>query len=128
MDNFEKIFDEFFTLGFGRPRRLVFNSNVKDMLPSYWTKKDDNTYLCTVKTLGINPEDVKVEETEYGLKVSGSTVEHGYTYDTSIELPIADSIMNEIQEIEVSSKNGLTFITLKLNRPEKKKIKINKVS
>jgi HSP20 family molecular chaperone IbpA len=126
MNDFERIFDEFFTLGFGKPRRLVFNSQVKDMLPSYWTKKDDKTYLCTVKTLGINPEDVKVEETDYGIKVSGATEINGFTYDTSVELPIAESIMNEIEEIEVSSKNGLTFITLKLNRPEKKKIKIKK--
>jgi HSP20 family molecular chaperone IbpA len=111
---------------FGRPRRLVFNSNVKDMLPSYWSKKDDKTYLCTVKTLGINPEDVKVEETEYGLKVSGASEIEGFSYDTSIELPIAESIMNEIDKIKVSSKNGLTFITLILNRPEKKKITIEK--
>jgi HSP20 family molecular chaperone IbpA len=126
MNDFERIFDEFFTLGFGKPRRLVFNSQVKDMLPSYWSKKDDKTYLCTVKTLGINPDDVNVEETDYGIKVSGATEINGFTYDTSVELPIAESIMNEIEEIEVSSRNGLTFVTLKLNRPEKKKIKIKK--
>ena len=127
MGEFEKILDDFFTLGFGKPRRLVFNSNVKDMLPSYWTKRDENTYLCTVKTLGINAEDVKVEETDYGLKVYGASEIEGYSYDTSIELPIAESIMNEIDKIQVTSKNGLTFITLKLNRPEKKKINIEKI-
>ena len=30
--------------------------------------------------------------------------------------------MNEIEKIKVSSKNGLTFITLILNKPEKKNI------
>lgn len=126
MNNFETIFDDFFTLGFGKPRKLIFNSTVKDMLPSYWTKKDDKTYMCICKTIGINPEDIKVEEVECGIKVSGSSEIEGYTYDTSFELPIAESIMNEIERIKVTSKNGLTFITLILNRPEKKKIKIEK--
>ncbi len=122
---FDEVFDEFL-LGFGKPRRLIFNSQVKDMLPSYWQKKDEKTYLCTVKTLGINPEDVKVEETDYGIKVSGSSVVNDFTYDTCLELPIAESIMNEIEKIKVTSKNGLTFITLILNRPEKRKITIER--
>lgn len=103
---FDDVFDEFL-LGFGKPRKLIFNSQVKDMLPSYWQKKDDKTYLCTVKTLGINPEDVSVEETDYGLKVSGETELEGYKYNTSLELPIAESIMNEIEKIKVKCKNGL---------------------
>jgi hypothetical protein len=61
---------------------------------------------------------------EYGLKVSGESKISDYTYNTSFELPIAQSIMNEIEEINVESKNGLTFITLVLDKPEKKKIKI----
>lgn len=122
---FDDVFDEFL-LGFGKPRRLVFNSRVKDLLPSYWQKKDDKTYLCTVKTLGINPEDVIVETTDYGIKVSGSSVINDFTYDTDIELPIAESIMNEVEKIKVVSKNGLTFITLILDKPEKKKVLIEK--
>lgn len=123
---FDDVFDDFFTLGFGRPKRIVFNSRVKDLLPSYWQKKDDKTYLCTVKTLGINPEDVIVETTDYGIKVSGSSVVNDFTYDTDIELPIAESIMNEVEKIKVKSKNGLTFITLILDKPEKKKVLIEK--
>lgn len=113
-------------LGFGRPTRIVFNSEVKDMLPSFWKKKDDKTYLCTVKTLGINSEDVVVETTDYGIKVTGSSIVNDFTYDTDIELPIAESIMNEVEKIKVTSKNGLTFITLILNKPEKKKVLIEK--
>lgn len=123
---FDDVFDDFFTLGFGKPKRIVFNSRVKDLLPSYWQKKDDKTYLCTVKTLGINPEDVIVETTDYGIKVSGSSVVNDFTYDTDIELPIAESIMNEVEKIKVKSKNGLTFITLILDKPEKKKVLIEK--
>ena len=122
---FDEVFDDFL-LGFGKPRSLVFKSQVKDMMPSYWEKKNDKTYVCVVKTLGINPEDILVEETYYGLKVKGSTELCGYTYSTSLELPIAESIMNEIEKIKVSSKNGLTFITLILNKPEKKKILIER--
>jgi len=122
---FDDVFDEFL-LGFGKPKRFIFNSQVKDMLPSYWQKKDDKTYLCTVKTLGINPEDVIVEIIDYGIKVSGSSIVNDFTYDTCVELPIAESIMNEVEKIKVMSKNGLTFITLILDRPEKKKILIEK--
>ena len=121
---FDDVFDEF--LGFGKPKRFIFNSQVKDMLPSYWQKKDDKTYLCTVKTLGINPEDVIVEIIDYGIKVSGSSIVNDFTYDTCVELPIVESIMNEVEKIKVMSKNGLTFITLILDRPEKKKILIEK--
>lgn len=122
---FDDVFDEFL-LGFGKPKRFIFNSQVKDMLPSYWQKKDDKTYLCTVKTLGINPEDVIVEIIDYGIKVSGSSIVNDFTYDTCVELPIVESIMNEVEKIKVKSKNGLTFITLILDRPEKKKILIEK--
>lgn len=122
---FDDVFDDLL-LGFGKPRRLVFNSVVKDMLPSYWSKKDDGNYMCVCKTIGIDPNDVIVEETGYGLKVSGATKIEDYTYDTYFELPIAESIMNEIEKIKVTSKNGLTFITLILDKPEKKKILIEK--
>lgn len=127
--DFERSFDEIFTLGFGKPRKLIFNSNVKDMLPSYWVRKDNNTYMCVCKTIGINPDDVEIYELEdnTGIKVYGSSEIEGFKYDTSFELPIAESIMNEIESIQHTSKNGLTFITLKLNRPEKKKIKIEKI-
>lgn len=125
-NDLDRFFEDFEVLGFGKPRRLVFNSCVKDMMPSCWTKKDDNIYICTVKTIGINPEDVVVEETDFGIKVSGETELEGYKYNTSMELPIAQSIMNDVKEIKVNSKNGLTFITLFLNKPEKRKIKIIK--
>lgn len=123
-NDFDDVFDDF--LGFGRARKLIFNSSVKDMMPSYWTKKDNNTYTCVVKTIGINPSDIQVLETECGIKVNGETELEGYKYNTSMELPIAQRIMNEVKEIKVHSKNGLTFITLILNKPEKKKINIIK--
>ena len=55
--------------------------------------------MYAVKTLGINPEDVMVEEVDYGFKVSGKTKLNDYTYDTYLELPVAESIMNEIEKI-----------------------------
>ena len=87
----EKVFDDSFILGFGKPRRLIFNSCVKDMMPTFWEKKDDN-YVGVCKTIGINPEDVLVEEIECGLKVSGSTETNGNIYDT---LRLPDETMRE---------------------------------
>lgn len=121
-----EILDVFFELGFGKPKHFYFNSSVKDLLPSCWTKKDDKTYMCVCKTIGINAEDINVEEIDYGIKVSGETELEGFKYNTSFVLPIAESIMHEIEKIKVTSKNGLTFITLVLDKPEKKKVLIEK--
>ena len=127
MTNFLSNFNDFDDLMegfFGKPRHLIFNSNVKDMMPSTWTKNEDGNYTCTVKTLGIEPSDLKIEQTNWGLKIDGETKINDYTYNTSMELPIANSVMNEINKIKVKNKNGLTFITLILNKQEKKKIEI----
>lgn len=109
---------------FGKPRHLMFNSNVKDLYPTYWSKNEEGNYTCTVKTLGIEPSDLKIEQTDWGLKLQGETKVGEETYNTSMELPISNTIMNKINKIKVKSRNGLTFITLILDKDKKKKIEI----
>ena len=112
MSNYE--FLESF-LNFGKPVKLVFNSNVKDMNPAHWEKTEDG-YKGTFKTLGINPEDVKIEMiNEYGqpsIKIEGKTEMEGYTYDTSFQIPISQEVSNSITKIQKASKNGITIIKL----------------
>jgi HSP20 family molecular chaperone IbpA len=122
--SFGDLFDGF--LGFGKPKGFIFNSQVKDMTPFVWRKQDDDNYMCIVKTLGIEPNDLKVEDYSDGIKVRGESEVFGYKYNTLIDLPIAETIMNNIKEIKVNSKNGLTFIILVLDKPEKRKINIIK--
>jgi len=124
LNNFNDDFDEIVEGFFGKPRHLIFNSTVKDLYPTSWKKNDEGDYTCTIKTLGIDPQDLNVEQTEWGLKIKGETKIKEDTYNTSMELPIANSIMNDIDKIQVKSKDGLTFITLMLNKQSKKKIKI----
>ncbi len=124
-DDFDSIFNSM-EMGFGRPTKIIFNTNgIKDQMPSYW-RKTENGYRCTVKTLGINNDDVSVEVENNGIKVSGKSEVEGESYDTLIELPIAEDVIDNITEIKHKTINGLTFVDLIVNRPEKKKIKITK--
>jgi len=124
-DDFDSIFDGM-ALGFGRPTKIIFNTNgIKDQMPSCWSKTEKG-YRCTVKTLGIGNDDISVEVEDGGIKVSGKSEVEGESYDTLIELPIAEDVMDNITEIKHKTINGLTFVDLVVNRPEKKKIKITK--
>lgn len=124
MDFYTPIFDELFPIGFGRPTRFYFNTNgLKDQMPGCWEKIDDG-YRATVKTLGIT--EPKIEITNSGIKVSGENELYGKKYNTEVNLPIAEDILNNITDITYSSVAGLTFVTVKVNRPEKKKIQIRK--
>lgn len=120
LKDFNDLIGEFF----GKPKHLIFNSNVKDLYPTYWSKNEKGDYTCTVKTLGIEPSDLQVNQTDWGLKLYGETKVGEETYNTSMELPISNTIMNKINKIKVKSKNGLTFITLILDKDKKKKIQI----
>ncbi|MFC0903845.1 hypothetical protein ACFHWD_03960 [Clostridium sp. MT-14] len=124
LSNFNDDFDEMVEGIFGKPRHLIFNSSVKDLYPTNWKKNENGDYICTIKTLGIEPSDLNIEQTEWGLKVQGETKIEEDTYNTSMELPIANGIMNKINKIKVKSRNGLTFITLILDKEPKKKIEI----
>lgn len=122
-------FDGFFNeLGFGKPTKLVFNTKVKDMSPSYWDVSEDG-YKGTFKTLGINPEDVKIKtkQDEFGecyLVLSGESELDGYKYSTSFDIPISMDVYNNIKTIQKRTQNGITILKLILDRPNKKEIKI----
>lgn len=117
--------DNFF--GFGKPLDLVYNTgNTKDMNPAYWSKTDTG-YKATCRTVGIAPDDVKVEIGEYNIIVSGKTEYEGVEYNTSYKLPISKEIMGDIKNIDYKTLNGLTYIYLYVETPEKKEIKINKI-
>lgn len=117
--------DNFFPVGFGKPTRIIFNTNgLKDMMPACW-KSTDNGYKASCKTLGI--DKVNVEMVENGIKVSGSNNVDGQDYDTTIELPIAKDIINNIIKITHHTECGITIVELFIDRPEKKKIEIKNI-
>lgn len=118
--------DDFFDdllLGFGRPLKIIFNTNnLKDQMPTCW-EKTDSGYRCTAKTLGIS--EVKVSVEDYGIKVFGESELEGKKYNTTLELPISQDVMDNVTEINTKTINGITFIDLIVDRPERRKIKIN---
>lgn len=117
-------FDDLFELGFGKAKNLKFNTNgTKDMSPAYW-KKTDNGYEAVCRTVGISPEDVKVSIDGNNICVNGVTTYGSNAYDCSYELPVADSIIELIDSVEYTSKDGLTYIYLNLIQPKHREIAI----
>ena len=117
--------DDFF--GFGKPFDLVYNTGkTKDMNPAYWSKTDKG-YKAVCRTVGIAPDDVKVETDDCNIVVSGETEYEGNKYNTFYKIPISKEIMGDITNITYKTLNGLTYIQLYVETPEKKKIKINKI-
>ena len=94
------------------------------MFPSHW-RKIDNCYECICRTVGLSEKDIKVELEDYGIKISGESELFGQKYNTYIELPISDEILSDLLEIKTKTENGITVVSLILDRPEKKKVKIN---
>lgn len=126
-------------MGFGKPKNIKFNTpNTKDILPSYWSKWEVDTkdstekiqkgYKCVCRTVGIDPEDIKITIEDYGICLDAKTVYDSETqYTQHIELPISDSLISDIESISYHSKNGVTYIYLEMKKPEKKKVVINKI-
>lgn len=106
---------------------FLFNSTVKDMQP-YTVYKKDNNYIIEVKTLGIDSEDVNVTLEENVLQINGET-HNNYsdkTFNTNIKFRIEEELFNKIQNIEYTSANGLTYVTLILKKEKTNRIKITK--
>ena len=64
---------------------------------------------------------------EYGICVDGVTEYEGNKFTQHIELPISESVMADIEAINYKTLNGLTYIYLRMKKPEKKKVAIHRV-
>lgn len=118
-------FDGFFELGFGKPSKVIFNTaGLKDQMPACWNKTKTG-YKARIKTLGVERVNVTVED--YGIKIFGENEIDGQKYDTTIELPISQDVMNNVIEIKHNTTAGITIVELIVSRPEKKNIKINRI-
>lgn len=135
-DLISTIFDDDF-LGFGLPTRVRFNTyNTKDTMPAYWkrwTKKnaDDKEefigYKCLVRTVGVASEDVNVTLEDNRIVVDGKTKVEDYTYSQHVELPISKDVVSNVKSVEYKSKDGMTYIYLKVRTPEYKKIDVKRI-
>ena len=122
-----RFFDDFFELGFGRPENTIFNCDkTLDLNPVTWVKTDDG-FKATCRTVGINSDDVNVEVSNGYINVSGESEYEGSKYNVSYRIPISDDVFSNIRELKYKTLNGLTYIYLYIERPEKKQIKAIKI-
>jgi HSP20 family molecular chaperone IbpA len=125
LNNFNSFFDDF-VYGFGKPRNLIFNCKTKDIMPSFW-EKTESGFKCTCRTVGICPKDVAVTLEDDCIHVKGETEWDNYKYNTSYELPLCEDVLNNIKSVKYKTENGITIIYIDLDRPEKRKIKIEQI-
>lgn len=129
-------------MAFGFPTNIKFNTGkTKDMMPACWKVweeevptedgelniKEKKGYKAICRTVGIDANDIKVTEEDYGICVQGETEVGGTKYSQYIELPISEDIMTNVKSIKYNSKDGLTFIYLEVDTPKKNKISIEKI-
>lgn len=120
-------FDDFLTLGFGRAEDIKFNvDRTLDLNPTTWVKTE-NGFKATCRTVGINPDDVKVEVFDSYISVSGESEYEGSKYNIHYDIPISDDVISNIKSLKYKTLNGLTYIYLDIERPEKKKLKAIKI-
>ena len=129
---FNDFFDQF-ALGFGRPQKKRYNTgHTQDMSPVYWRElKDDDGkkigYRATCRTVGVSPDDVKVSLKDYSIIVQGKTeFSKERIYDCYYEIPVAESIVSDIEKINFKSENGLTYVTVLVKQPVKSDILITR--
>ena len=124
--------DDFFKCGFGLPISIRYNTaGTKDMMPAVWRDYFDENgnkigYKAICRTVGVDESDVKIEIKENSLIVSGKTEYEGSIYSQYVELPIVEDVMSNIEKVDYKTKNGLTYIYLKVKKTEKKNFTINK--
>ena len=130
---FGDFFDDDFTLGFGKPTLLYYNTpHTQDMNPAYWTKLDSvehdlDTYRASVRSVGVSKEDVSVNIKDNHIDIGGKTTTNEIDYDFACSLPVAKTILENVDHISYDTINGITYIYLYVKKNKENKIKIEKM-
>ena len=107
---------------FVNPLRFYFNTaGLKDTHP-FTVSSKDNKVVYRVKTLGISKVDVNLKEDV--LTVSGENEIDGSKYNTSVEIIVPKTILDQVEKIEYHTDCGITFVELILHRKDVRKIEI----
>jgi HSP20 family molecular chaperone IbpA len=97
------------------------------MHPTYWEKTKDG-YMCLVHTLGIRPEEIKIEVEEDFIRLSAESKYEGLErpFTKNMDIPVDKDIMSNVVKVKYKTENGLTFIYLDVEHKENK-IKIEQI-
>lgn len=129
-----EVFDKFFGddfLGFGEPTLMYYNANhTQDIHPVYWEKQESadsesdkfDIYRATVRSVGVSKDDVKVtvDNQKYQINVGGITNTNGIDYDFACSLPVAKTILSNIDHIYYDTIDGITYVYLYVKKNESK--------
>lgn len=130
---FNDFFGDDFALGFGKPTLLYYNTpHTRDMNPAYWQKQESrdseedkfDIYRAMVRSVGVSKENVEIKVDGNNLNVSGKTKTNGNDYNFACTLPVADTILENIDHIYYDSIDGITYIYLYVKKNKDNKIKI----
>lgn len=107
---------------------FLFNSSVKDMSPAAFYKKDSD-FIIEAKTLGVSPDDVNVKLESDVLSVTGETKNEysDKSFNVQIKVRIGQDILKNVEKIDYTSKNGITYVILKMKKISNSPVKISKI-
>lgn len=103
-----------------------FTRPVKDMSP-YKVIHDTNKITIVVNTLGLSKDDVKVDlDADKVLTIKGETTLDDITFNNIVNIGLSlASLKQEIESIDYTVKDGLTYVNVNLREREKPAIPIN---
>ena len=107
---------------------FLFNSSVKDMNPTVFYKKDSD-FIIEAKTLGVSPDDIIIKLEDDILSLTGETKNEysDKSFNIKIKVRIGQDILNDIEKIDYKSKDGVTYIILRMKNKSESTIEIKKI-
>lgn len=116
-----EIFDNFFEY-------LKDDSSVIDTNPIVCYKKEKD-YIIEVKTLGIDKNDINVKLNGDILIVSGES-KNKYNekpFNANIKIRLDKGLLKDVENIDYTSNNGITYVFIRMKEIRSDGIKINKI-
>ena len=113
---------------FLRDNDFFLNSTDVDTNPIVCCKKE-NDYIIGVKTLGIDKNDINVKLEKNILLVSGES-KNKYSdkpFNANIKVKLQKEFLNDIESIDYTSKDGITYVFIRMKETHSDRIKINKI-
>lgn len=111
---------------------FCLNSSVIYTNPIVCYKKEKD-YIVEVKTLGVDKNDINVKLegniNNLRLVVSGESKNeyNDKPFNVNIKVRLRKEFLNDIENIEYTSKNGITYVFIRMKETHSDRIKINKI-
>lgn len=92
---------------------------------AYKVLETEEGYLVVINALGIDKEDIQVQVLQNTLHVNGKTVDEDIDFTNTVRYQFnVGKIVERLNKVEYTLKNGLLHVHLKLEQKKKKDIKV----